>query len=57
MVTGLIATSATREARHSRRPSSSSSALHTFLLNKWYFDELYDFLFVRPALARPSSGR
>ncbi|RVB74268.1 MAG: NADH-quinone oxidoreductase subunit L [Mesorhizobium sp.] len=23
--------------------------LYTFLLNKWYFDELYDFLFVRPA--------
>ncbi len=25
--------------------------LHTFLFNKWYFDELYDRLFVRPALA------
>ena len=24
-------------------------ALYRFLLNKWYFDELYDFLFVRPA--------
>jgi NADH-quinone oxidoreductase subunit L len=24
--------------------------LYRFLLNKWYFDELYDFLFVRPAL-------
>jgi len=23
--------------------------VHKFLLNKWYFDELYDFLFVRPA--------
>jgi NADH-quinone oxidoreductase subunit L len=23
--------------------------LYNFLLNKWYFDELYDFLFVRPA--------
>jgi NADH-quinone oxidoreductase subunit L len=23
--------------------------LHTFLLNKWYFDELIDFLIVRPA--------
>ncbi|MBO32587.1 MAG: NADH-quinone oxidoreductase subunit L [Rhodospirillaceae bacterium] len=22
---------------------------HLFLLNKWYFDELYDYLFVRPA--------
>jgi NADH-quinone oxidoreductase subunit L len=26
-------------------------ALYNFLLNKWYFDELYDRLFVRPALA------
>ena len=25
--------------------------LHTFLMHKWYFDELYDFLFVRPAMA------
>jgi NADH-quinone oxidoreductase subunit L len=24
--------------------------LYAFLLNKWYFDELYDLLFVRPAL-------
>jgi hypothetical protein len=24
--------------------------LYLFLLNKWYFDEIYDFLFVRPAL-------
>ncbi|MDQ2083102.1 NADH-quinone oxidoreductase subunit L [Xanthobacteraceae bacterium Astr-EGSB] len=24
--------------------------LYTFLLNKWYFDELYDFLFVKPAM-------
>ena len=23
--------------------------LYAFLLNKWYFDEIYDFLFVRPA--------
>ncbi|MBN8920835.1 MAG: NADH-quinone oxidoreductase subunit L [Rhizobiales bacterium] len=26
------------------------SALYRFLLNKWYFDELYDLIFVRPAL-------
>jgi len=26
-------------------------ALYLFLLNKWYFDELYDALFVRPSLA------
>ncbi len=25
--------------------------LYLFLLNKWYFDEIYDFLFVRPAKA------
>jgi NADH-quinone oxidoreductase subunit L len=25
-------------------------ALYEFLLNKWYFDEIYDFLFVRPAM-------
>ena len=25
--------------------------LYKFLLNKWYFDEIYDFLFVRPAKA------
>jgi NADH-quinone oxidoreductase subunit L len=24
--------------------------LYRFLLNKWYFDELYDWLFVRPAM-------
>ncbi len=27
----------------------SNPLLYRFLLNKWYFDELYDFLFVRPA--------
>ncbi len=25
------------------------SLLHRFVFNKWYFDELYDFLFIRPA--------
>ncbi|MEP3427955.1 MAG: NADH-quinone oxidoreductase subunit L [Roseibium sp.] len=25
-------------------------SLYQFLLNKWYFDEIYDFLFVRPAM-------
>jgi NADH:ubiquinone oxidoreductase subunit 5 (subunit L)/multisubunit Na+/H+ antiporter MnhA subunit len=32
--------------------------LYKFLVNKWYFDEMYDVLFVRPtlALARGSSG-
>jgi NADH-quinone oxidoreductase subunit L len=27
----------------------SFNGLYKFLLNKWYFDELYDFLFVKPA--------
>jgi len=25
--------------------------IHTFLMHKWYFDELYDLIFVRPAMA------
>ncbi|GLQ07173.1 NADH-quinone oxidoreductase subunit L [Sneathiella chinensis] len=29
--------------------AKTHSALYQFLLNKWYFDELYDFLFVRPS--------
>jgi len=28
----------------------SQPVLYRFLLNKWYFDEFYDFLFVRPAM-------
>ena len=35
------------------RPAASSRrsrAVYRFVSNKWYFDELYDFLFVRPAL-------
>jgi len=31
--------------------AAKKGMLYTFLYNKWYFDELYDFLFVRPALA------
>jgi NADH-quinone oxidoreductase subunit L len=31
------------------RLASALQAPYRFLLNKWYFDELYDFLFVRPA--------
>jgi NADH-quinone oxidoreductase subunit L len=30
--------------------SQQFGGLYRFLLNKWYFDELYDWLFVRPAL-------
>jgi len=32
------------------RLARQNAYLYRFLLNKWYFDELYDFLFVRPAL-------
>ncbi len=31
------------------RLAGANPLLYNFLLNKWYFDELYDFLFVRPA--------
>ncbi|MIL09562.1 NADH-quinone oxidoreductase subunit L, partial [Salmonella enterica subsp. enterica] len=31
------------------RLAETNRGLYQFLLNKWYFDELYDFLFVRPA--------
>ena len=34
-----------RPARERLRP------LHTFLINKWYFDELYDWLVYRPVIA------
>jgi NADH-quinone oxidoreductase subunit L len=30
--------------------AQSQEPLYRFLLNKWYFDELYDLIFVRPAL-------
>ena len=32
-----------------RKLARSQPILYAFLLNKWYFDEIYDFLFVRPA--------
>jgi NADH-quinone oxidoreductase subunit L len=32
-------------------------ALHTFLYNKWYFDELYDRLITRPVAALGQFGR
>ena len=31
--------------------AATFSGLYKFLLNKWYFDELYDLLFVRPSFA------
>jgi len=33
-----------------RRLAATNSGLYRFLLNKWYFDELYNTIFVRPAL-------
>jgi NADH-quinone oxidoreductase subunit L len=33
------------------RVAGSARGLYTFLLHKWYFDELYDLVFVRPAFA------
>ncbi len=32
-----------------RKLAAKRGLLYLFLYNKWYFDELYDFLFVRPA--------
>ncbi|MGR3321967.1 MAG: NADH-quinone oxidoreductase subunit L [Pseudooceanicola sp.] len=32
-----------------KRLAESQRPLYLFLLNKWYFDELYNFVFVRPA--------
>ncbi|APX25566.1 MAG: NADH-quinone oxidoreductase subunit L [Rhodobacteraceae bacterium] len=34
-----------------RKLAEQQRPLYLFLLNKWYFDEAYDFLFVRPAKA------
>ncbi|MCA0848183.1 NADH-quinone oxidoreductase subunit L [Salipiger thiooxidans] len=34
-----------------RKLAENQRPLYLFLLNKWYFDEAYDFLFVRPARA------
>ena len=31
--------------------AATFSSVYRFLIHKWYFDELYDFLFVRPAFA------
>jgi NADH-quinone oxidoreductase subunit L len=33
-----------------RRIAQRHNGLYRFLLNKWYFDEIYDFIFVRPAM-------
>ena len=31
--------------------AQANPVLYRFLLNKWYFDEIYDFIFVNPAKA------
>ena len=33
------------------RLAENQRPLYLFLLNKWYFDEIYDFLFVQPSKA------
>ncbi len=43
-----------RSGRAAKRSLPRNPGLYKFLLNKWYFDELYDRIFVKPALlARP----
>ncbi len=40
------------------KSGGSSPRIYRFLRNKWWFDELYDWLFVRPAhLLSPAGGR
>ena len=42
---------------HRAAARAASPRLHDFLVNKWYFDELYDAVFVRPARAFGRFGR
>jgi NADH-quinone oxidoreductase subunit L len=39
-----------RDPAMPKRLADANPGLYQFLLNKWYFDELYNFLFVKPAL-------
>ncbi|WDR05916.1 NADH-quinone oxidoreductase subunit L [Devosia rhodophyticola] len=39
-----------RDPSTPKRLADTNPGLYQFLLNKWYFDELYDRIFVRPAL-------
>lgn len=39
-----------RDPAAPKRLAHANPGLYLFLLNKWYFDELYDRIFVRPAL-------
>jgi len=53
MITGLAIAwlSYIKNTDWPRRFVATFGALYQFLLNKWYFDELYHFLFVKPAFA------
>ncbi|WP_367281210.1 NADH-quinone oxidoreductase subunit L [Sneathiella sp.] len=56
LIVGLVAFALTVQMyiRRTEIPvqlAKTHSALYQFLLNKWYFDELYDFVFVRPSKA------
>ena len=39
-----------RDPQMPKALAARNPGLYQFLLNKWYFDELYNFIFVRPAL-------
>ena len=39
-----------RDTSLPKRLAAMHEPIYQFLLNKWYFDELYDFLFVRPTM-------
>ncbi|MPR05995.1 NADH-quinone oxidoreductase subunit L [Microvirga tunisiensis] len=39
------------DAKQPAKLAADHPILYRFLLNKWYFDELYDAIFVRPAMA------
>jgi NADH-quinone oxidoreductase subunit L len=62
---GLIAIAAIAVAFtvYLRRPGTTDrlrerfAGVHAFLFNKWYFDELYDAVFVRPAATAGAFGR
>ena len=51
MVTGLMIAYLMyqRSADAPQRLAATFAPLYKFFLNKWYFDELYNFIFVRPA--------
>ena len=53
MLTGLLIAWASyiRSPSFPAKFADTFQPLYRFLLNKWYFDELYHFLFVRPAFA------